>query len=64
MRFQLYPLEGLGQHIRGGHVNYGQAFPLDTVADKVVPRVDVLRARVVFGVLGKSLGALVIDMKR
>jgi hypothetical protein len=64
MRFQLYPLEGLGQHIRqhvcGGHVDYGQVFPLDTV----VPCVNVLCARVVFGVLGKSLGALVINMKR
>jgi hypothetical protein len=56
--------EHVFQHVLGGYVeDFKSALP-NALANKVISCMNVFCASVVFGVLGKSFGSLVIDVKR
>ena len=61
------PVEGfgehVGQHISCAYVEQGNFMILNALPDEVVACMDVFGARMVFRVLGKGFGTLVVDME-
>ena len=68
MLFQKDPGERFGEHVSkhvlGGHVKEGDFLILNAFLDEMISGVNMLRSCMVFRVLRKGFGTLVVDMKR
>jgi hypothetical protein len=56
--------EDVGKHVPGGHVKEGDFLILNAFPDEMISGVNMLCSCMVFRVLRKGFGTLVVDMKR
>lgn len=55
--------EHISEHIPGGNVVDRQQFVFDTVADKVVPSINMLGPDVMLGILRECLSSFIVNVK-